>query len=118
MQKKFYIVTPGDDIENICEEFLDRDTSFHSEIKIIDGDSVFRLPAWEVNMDELLTIHKSATEKGFSLSRFRVATRRTQRKETFRWVQKKEYIRGYQSQNKRPENSERIRKARKEKLQS
>lgn len=106
--KSYYIVSPTPDINSLCQELLD-ETCFHPAITIVESDNKkISASAWEMSLQNLRLIRNSATNKGFSLSDFKVAVKRVQSKETFRFAQKEEYIKGYQSQNKRPENLKKI----------
>jgi hypothetical protein len=101
--KKYYIIAPDADINSICASMLDED-SFHSDITVVDSDETRKsLQAWEVTAEQLQKIFRCVQDKNIPLKRFRVGTLRRSKNQTLRWVQKKEYIPGYQSQNKRPE---------------
>lgn len=103
MKRNYFIVSPSADINGLCQDLLD-ETCFHQAITVVEPDkSKKSLPAWEMNLLGLRLIRNSAINKGIPLSDFKVAVKRNRSKETFRWVQKKEYIKGYQSQNKRPD---------------
>jgi hypothetical protein len=90
---------------------------FHSELTVVDSDgNNKKFSAWELTQDQLRTLFRSLDEKAISKNRVRIAVRRTRSQESIRMAQKREYIPGYQSQNKRPENLARIIAERKTRL--
>lgn len=106
--KSYYIVSPAPDVNSLCQDLLD-ETCFHPAITVVESDDKkTSVSAWEMSLQNLRLIRNSAMDKGFPLSDFKVAVKRDRFKETFRFAQKEEYIKGYQSRNKRPENLKKI----------
>jgi hypothetical protein len=114
--KRYYIINPSADIHSLCASCLD-ESYFHSALTVVDSDGDKKVyAAWQVTLEQLQEIYRSTREKGISLTHFRVAVWRTRFKESARIAQKEEYIKGYQSQNKRLERLKEIQAKRREKF--
>lgn len=113
---KLFILNPSADINSLCASMLSEEC-FHTSLTVVQSDkSKKSYFAWEVTRLELQTLLRSFNEKGISQKHVRIAIFRTRTSESLRIAQKKEYLLGYQSQNKRPERLKKIIAERKNKL--
>ncbi len=118
VMKKYYIVNPCADINNLCASCLD-ETAFHSQLIITHPNRLKKtVSGWEVTLEDLRGIYRVARDKNIPLNHFRVAVGRTRTSETIRFAQKDEYIEGYQSIRNRPERLKGILKERKDKMRA
>lgn len=99
--KTFFVICSNSLISQLCASILPSE-DFHSSITVKStGQNPQTHQAWELGLQDLRSLWQKAAQQDVRIEEFRVATRRSQKSETFRFVKRDEWHTGYISRNVR-----------------